>query len=58
MFADSPGLHGVEHPVYDIWLTDCKGDGELIHEAPVVADTPDTPEPTPEPLRQRPTPSR
>ena len=48
MFADSPGLHGVEHPVYDIWLKDCKGDGELIHEAPVVADTSDTPEPTPE----------
>lgn len=24
MFADSPGLHGVEHPVYDVWLTDCK----------------------------------
>ena len=21
MFADSPGMHGVEHPVYDIWLT-------------------------------------
>jgi len=40
MFADSPGLHGVEHPVYDIWLTDCKGDGELIHEAPAVADAP------------------
>jgi hypothetical protein len=40
MFADSPGMHGVEHPVYDIWLTDCKGDGELIHEAPPVADTP------------------
>jgi hypothetical protein len=40
MFADSPGLHGVEHPVYDLWLTDCKGDGELIHEAPPVADTP------------------
>ena len=40
MFADSPGLHGVEHPVYDIWLTDCKGDGELIHEAPTVADAP------------------
>ena len=48
MFADSPGLHGVEHPVYDIWLKDCKGDGELIHEAPVVADTNDTPEPTPD----------
>ena len=40
MFADSPGLHGVEHPVYDIWLADCKGDGELIHEAPTVADAP------------------
>ena len=25
MFAASPGLHGVEHPVYDIWLVDCKG---------------------------------
>jgi hypothetical protein len=41
MFADSPGMHGVEHPVYDIWLTDCKGDGELIHEAPPVAEAPD-----------------
>ena len=40
MFADSPGMHGVEHPVYDIWLTDCKGDGELIHEAPPVAEAP------------------
>ena len=40
MFADSPGLHGVEQPVYDLWLTDCKGDGELIHEAPTVADAP------------------
>ncbi len=24
MFADSPGLHAVEHAVYDVWLTDCK----------------------------------
>ena len=24
MFAASPGLHAVEHPIYDIWLTDCK----------------------------------
>lgn len=24
MFAASPGLHGVEHPVYDVWLTNCK----------------------------------
>jgi len=41
MFADSPGLHGVEHPVYDIWLTDCKGDGPLIKEAPEVVDATD-----------------
>jgi hypothetical protein len=24
MFAASPGLHGIEHPIYDVWLTDCK----------------------------------
>jgi len=24
MFASSPGLHAVEHPVFDIWLTNCK----------------------------------
>ncbi len=24
MFADSPGLHAVDHAVYDVWLTDCK----------------------------------
>ena len=24
MFAASPGLHGVEHPIYDVWLSDCK----------------------------------
>jgi hypothetical protein len=24
MFADSPGLNAVEHPVYDVWLINCK----------------------------------
>ena len=23
MFAEHPGLNAVEHPVYDVWLTDC-----------------------------------
>jgi hypothetical protein len=32
MFASSPGLHAVEHPIYDVWLTDCKN--------PVVAAAP------------------
>ena len=41
MFAASPGLNAVEHPIYDIWLTDCKGGGPPA----VTAETP--PEPTP-----------
>jgi hypothetical protein len=24
MFANSPGLNAVEHPIYDVWITDCK----------------------------------
>lgn len=32
MFASSPGLHGIEHPVYDIWLVECKGGTEVIAE--------------------------
>lgn len=35
MFASSPGLHGVEHPVYDVWLVDCKGGKEVA--APIAA---------------------
>jgi hypothetical protein len=44
MFAASPGLHGVEHPVYDVWLTDCKGGTEVI---PSPADTTAELEPPP-----------
>jgi hypothetical protein len=33
MFAASPGLHGIEHPIYDIWLSDCKG-GEALEASP------------------------
>ncbi|OCP01216.1 MULTISPECIES: DUF2155 domain-containing protein [unclassified Ensifer] len=29
MFADSPGLNAVEHPVYDVWLQSCKATSEL-----------------------------
>jgi hypothetical protein len=47
MFAASPGLHGVEHPVYDIWLTDCKGPDQTI-----VTAAPDLPKPTPTPTPQ------
>ena len=44
MFADSPGLHGIEHPIYDIWLKDCKGGTTVIHDKPTVeASAPENP---------------
>jgi hypothetical protein len=49
MFAASPGLHGVEHPVYDIWLTDCKGPDQTI-----VSAQPDPPKPAAPPAAKRP----
>jgi hypothetical protein len=30
MFAASPGLSGVEHPIYDVWLTDCRKEGPNV----------------------------
>jgi hypothetical protein len=32
VFATSPGLHAIEHPIYDIWLVDCKGGKDIISE--------------------------
>jgi hypothetical protein len=29
MFAASPGLNGVEHPIFDVWLKDCVGGKEI-----------------------------
>jgi Uncharacterized protein conserved in bacteria (DUF2155) len=49
MYAASPGLHGVEHPVYDIWLTDCKGPDQTI-----VSAQPEAPKPPPPPVAKRP----
>ena len=40
MFSASPGLHGIEHPIYDVWLTDCKGGTEVIAETKEVDDSP------------------
>jgi hypothetical protein len=55
MYAASPGLHGVEHPVYDIWLTDCKGPDQTVVSAAPTA-TP-TPAPAP-PAQKRPPPPK
>jgi hypothetical protein len=46
MFAASPGLHAVEHPIYDVWLTECKGG-----QNPNVAEVPVDQKP---PARQQP----
>ncbi|MBX9824529.1 MAG: DUF2155 domain-containing protein, partial [Xanthobacteraceae bacterium] len=46
MFAASPGLNAVEHPIYDVWLTECKGGA-----APAVAEAP--PPPTQPPQQQQ-----
>ena len=32
MFAQSPGLSAVEHPVFDVWLTDCMGGAAATNE--------------------------
>jgi hypothetical protein len=29
MYADSPGLNAVEHPVYDVWLKGCKQNSDV-----------------------------
>ncbi|MDY8110643.1 DUF2155 domain-containing protein [Fulvimarina sp. 2208YS6-2-32] len=29
MFAASPGLNAVEHPVYDVWLKSCKTESDV-----------------------------
>lgn len=29
MFASSPGLNALEHPVYDVWVIDCKISGPV-----------------------------
>ncbi|WFT83476.1 DUF2155 domain-containing protein [Methylobacterium sp. CB376] len=40
MFAASPGLHAIEHPIYDVWLVDCKGGTDIIAEAKEQDDAP------------------
>ena len=42
MFAESPGLSGVEHAIYDVWLTGCRDP----NAPPPVVEAP--PEPAPE----------
>ncbi|HEY2228300.1 MAG TPA: DUF2155 domain-containing protein [Xanthobacteraceae bacterium] len=66
MFAASPGLHGVEHAIYDVWLTNCKGAPQTVAATPPPDPTPptraQTPQRPPQPAQPRkpplPTPPR
>jgi hypothetical protein len=49
MFAASPGLHAVEHPIYDVWLKDCKGP-----DTTVAGVQSDPPKPVTQPTQKRP----
>ncbi len=42
MFASSPGLSALEHPVYDVWVLDCRDDqpAEATGGTPVPAAKP------------------
>jgi hypothetical protein len=39
MFAESPGLSAVEHPIYDVWLTGCRDPNA---PPPVIEQAPDS----------------
>lgn len=41
MFASSPALNGLEHPVYDVWALDCQDPAEAVNpsEGPAAGGT-------------------
>lgn len=44
MFAQSPGLNAVEHPIYDVWLVNCKDPNAPpppVEEAPDISNLQD-----------------
>jgi hypothetical protein len=45
MFAESPGIYGLEHPTYDVWLTECNKPIRTIAEQTPGTETapPDAP---------------
>jgi hypothetical protein len=55
MFAESPGLNAVEHPVFDVWLTDCEKPKNAVAQRqgdPAAGPADDTAPPT-EPVEPR-----
>jgi hypothetical protein len=64
MFAESPGLNAVEHPVFDVWLTECQKPKNVAQRGPQApaaspaapgaepADAPPADDPSLEPRRR------
>ena len=51
MFADSPALNAIDHPVYDVWLVDCK---QTSDTPPPQTTTPPSSDIPPEPSAEAP----
>ena len=56
MFADSPGLNAVEHPVFDVWLTDCAQPRAAAQRPQPPATAPGLPGARPAPQQPEPEP--
>jgi hypothetical protein len=56
MFASSPGLNAVEHPIYDVWLIDCASPIETTLAEPAEQSAASPPAPTRHPALRRPAP--
>jgi len=55
MFADSPALNAIDHPVYDIWLVDCKQSSDIPPPPNAAASSSEAPaEPSSEALPSAP----
>jgi hypothetical protein len=52
MFAASPGLNAVEHPIYDVWLTDCKQPLVKVAEDPTPGPAVGADQPRPQAAQQ------
>lgn len=48
MFASSPALSAMEHPVYDLWVLDCENKGDAEPEQPPQPQQAPQEEPVPE----------
>jgi hypothetical protein len=48
MYASSPGLHGMEHPLYDAWVITCRAvaPGEVVTVGPSKVTAPVSPDAT------------